>query len=116
MDTKDLITFWDDEFLLKKIAEKYPKGKLCVRNQAGSISLYGISKNWPALVQQRIRCFKNGAHIQSVTHSFAAIFSFLVQLVLVSIISAPFSREPPEDCLLDRLDYEDFSQETKCAS
>jgi cellulose synthase/poly-beta-1,6-N-acetylglucosamine synthase-like glycosyltransferase len=71
----------DDEFLLKKIAEKYPKGSCVYVIKPGALVYTESQKNWPALVQQRIRWASKWRAHQSVTHSFSAIFSFLVQLV-----------------------------------
>jgi cellulose synthase/poly-beta-1,6-N-acetylglucosamine synthase-like glycosyltransferase len=71
----------DDEFLLKKIAGKYPKGSCVYVKKPGALVCTESQKNWPALVQQRIRWASKWRAHQSVTHSFSAIFSFMIQLV-----------------------------------
>jgi poly-beta-1,6-N-acetyl-D-glucosamine synthase len=71
----------DDEFLLKKIAGKFPEGSCVYVKKAGALVYTESQKNWSALVQQRIRWASKWRAHRSVTHAFSAIFSFLIQLV-----------------------------------
>lgn len=71
----------DDEFLLKKIAGKFPEGSCVYVKQPEAMVFTESQKNWTALVQQRIRWASKWSAHQSFTHSFAAIFSLLIQLV-----------------------------------
>jgi cellulose synthase/poly-beta-1,6-N-acetylglucosamine synthase-like glycosyltransferase len=74
----------DDEFLLKKIAGKFAEGSCVYVKKPGALVYTESQKNWSALVQQRIRWASKWRAHQSVTHSFSAILSFLIQLVWIT--------------------------------
>jgi cellulose synthase/poly-beta-1,6-N-acetylglucosamine synthase-like glycosyltransferase len=74
----------DDEFLLKKIAGKFPDGSCVYVKQPEALVYTESQKNWSGLVQQRMRWASKWRAHQAITHSFSAIFSFMIQLVWVA--------------------------------
>lgn len=71
----------DDEFLLKKIAGKFPQESCVYVKKPGALVYTESQKNWSSLVQQRIRWASKWQAHESIAHAFSAIFSFLIQLV-----------------------------------
>lgn len=84
----------DDEFLLKKIAEKFPEGSCVYVKKAGALVYTESQKNWSALVQQRIRWASKWRAHRSVKHAFSAILSFLTQFVWLASFLLLFQGVP----------------------
>jgi len=80
----------DDEFLLKKISNRYPKGSGVYINQLEALVFTKSQKDWASLIQQRIRWAAKWKAHRSILHAFSAMLSFFIQLVWLGSVMLLF--------------------------
>jgi cellulose synthase/poly-beta-1,6-N-acetylglucosamine synthase-like glycosyltransferase len=73
----------DDEFLLKKIIEKFGAGSCIYLPTREALVMTSAQSTWSNLVKQRIRWAGKWKVHRSFSHGFSAILAFCIQLVWI---------------------------------
>lgn len=84
----DQIASGDDEFLLQKIHERYPRSAYFLKNEAAIVSTHP-QENWRAFYRQRIRWAGKWAVNRRPATMIVAVFVFIVNaLTIVLVVKA----------------------------
>jgi len=94
----DQIASGDDEFLLQKISQRFPKVICFLKNQDAIVSTQS-QPNWKAFYQQRVRWASKWAVDRRVATMVVAIFVFLVNFITL-FLWEELLRSKAEDTLL----------------
>jgi len=90
----DHLASGDDEFLMHKIAHRYPESVRFLFDGEAAVSTRALP-HWHTFVQQRLRWASKWPHYQSVTPRLLAGFVFIANLsfllLLISVVSGLFS-------------------------